>query len=194
MTSESELNDVVEGEVVSVEEATPTTAAELGIDLPEDRRAAEELLVSRIAEARDEASTYLDDLKRVAADFENFRRRALREQAETSQRATERILLELLPVLDTFDAAVTVEPTTGTEEKLLAGMHRTHDQLLTILGNQGVEMVPTVGEVFDPEIHEAVMSPTEGEGTLVVSEELRRGYTVKGRLARPALVALEYGS
>lgn len=191
MTDESK---VVEGEVVSVEAATPTTAADLGIDLPEDRQAAEELLVSRLAEAREEASTYLDDLKRVAADFENFRRRTLREQAETSQRATERILLEVLPVLDTFDAAVAVEPTTGTEEKLLAGMHRTHDQLLTILGNQGVEAVPTVGEVFDPEIHEAVMSPTEGDGTLVVSEELRRGYTVKGRLARPALVALEYRS
>ena len=191
MTDESK---VVEGEVVSVEAATPTTAADLGIDLPEDRQAAEELLVSRLDEAREEASTYLDDLKRVAADFENFRRRTLREQAETSQRATERILLEVLPVLDTFDAAVAVEPTTGTEEKLLAGMHRTHDQLLTILGNQGVEAVPTVGEVFDPEIHEAVMSPTEGDGTLVVSEELRRGYTVKGRLARPALVALEYRS
>jgi molecular chaperone GrpE len=194
VTSESELNEVVQGEVVSVEAATPTTAADLGIDLPPDRQTAEELLVSRLAEAREEASTYLEDLKRVAADFENFRRRSLREQAETSQRATERILLELLPVLDTFDAAVAVEPTTGTEEKLLAGMHRTHDQLLTILGNQGVEMVPTVGEVFDPEIHEAGMSPTAGDGTLVVSEELRRGYTVKGRLARPALVALEYRS
>jgi len=87
-----------------------------------------------------------------------------------------------------------VDASTDSEEKLLAGMHRTHDQLLTILANQGVEAVPTLGEPFDPEIHEAVMSPSDGEGKLVVSQELRRGYTVKGRLARPALVALEYES
>lgn len=185
---------IVEGEVVSIEAPSPRSAAELGIDLPEDRDAAEALLLSRLAEARDEASAYLDDLKRVAADFENFRRRSLRETAETNQRATERILLELLPVLDSFDAAVATETTTDSEGNLLAGMHRTHDQLLTILRNQSVEIVPTVGEMFDPEIHEAVMSPTDGEGKLVVSEELRRGYLVKDRLVRPALVALEYRS
>lgn len=194
MSEPNPANDVVEGEVVSIEAASPPTAADMGIDLPEDRQAAEALLLTKLAEAREEASAYLDDLKRVAADFENFRRRTLREQAETSQRATERILLELLPVLDSFDAAVAVEASTGSEEKLLAGMHRTHDQLLTILGNQGVEAVPAVGETFDPEIHEAVMAPSEGEGKLVVSQELRRGYTVKGRLARPSLVALEYES
>lgn len=192
--SDEILNEIVEGEVVSVQPATPPTAAELGIDLPEDRAAAEELLLTRLAEAGQEATSYLDDLKRVAADFDNFRRRTLREQAESSQRATERILLELMPVLDSFDAALAVEASTEAEEKLLAGMHRTHDQLLTILGNQGVAIVPTVGELFDPEIHEAVMSPSEGEGQLVVSQELRRGYTVKERLARPALVALEYES
>ncbi|MGH8912868.1 MAG: nucleotide exchange factor GrpE [Acidimicrobiia bacterium] len=186
--------EVVEGEVVAIEPTSPPTAADLGIDLPEDRQSAEDLLLTRLGEAREEASSYLDDLKRVAADFDNFRRRTLREQAETSQRATERILLELLPVLDSFDAAMAVEASTDSEEKLLAGMHRTHDQLLTILANQGVEVVPTVGEPFNPEIHEAVMSPSDGEGKLVVSQELRRGYTVKGRLARPALVALEYES
>ena len=186
--------EVVEGEVVSIEPTPPPTAADLGIDLPEDRQSAEDLLLTRLGEAREEASSYLDDLKRVAADFDNFRRRTLREQAETSQRATERILLELLPVLDSFDAAMAVDASTDSEEKLLAGMHRTHDQLLTILANQGVEAVPTLGESFDPEIHEAVMSPSDGEGKLVVSQELRRGYTVKGRLARPALVALEYES
>ena len=182
-------DEIVEAEVMSVD---APTAAGLGVDLPDDPAAAQELLLTRLAEAREEASTYLDDLKRVAADFDNFRRRTLREQAETGQRAVERLLTELLPVLDTFDAAVAVEASTGTEEKMLAGMHRTHDQLLTILRNQGVEIVPAVGERFNPEFHEAVMSPSEGEGTLVVSEELRRGYTVKGKLVRPALVALEY--
>lgn len=187
-----EVEGVVEAEHVSLEPAPATTAADLGIDLPDDHEQATQELLRLIAEARDEATSYLDDLKRVAADFDNFRRRALREHAEAGQRATERLLVELVPVLDTFDAADTVEATTGTEEKLLAGLHRTHEQLLSVLRSQGVEVVPAEGEPFDPQFHEAVMSPSEGEGTLVVSQELRRGYTVNGRLVRPALVALEY--
>lgn len=185
-------DEVVHAEVVLDESETQPTAEELGIELPEDHQEAIGLLLLKVKEAREEASTYLDDLKRVAADFDNFRRRALREQAESTQRAAERILVELLPALDSFDAAVAVEASTESEEKLLAGMHRTHDQILSILRNQGLEVVPTLGEPFDPEIHEAVMSPSDGSGRLVVSEELRRGYTLKGRLVRPALVALEY--
>lgn len=185
-------DEVVQAEVVLDESETRPTAEELGIELPEDPQEAIDLLLLKVKEAREEASSYLDDLKRVAADFDNFRRRALREQAESTQRAAERILVELLPALDSFDAAVAVEASTESEEKLLAGMHRTHDQILSILRNQGLEVVPTLGEAFDPEIHEAVMSPSDGTGRLVVSEELRRGYTLKGRLVRPALVALEF--
>ncbi len=187
----------VEAEVVSeghpeVVTAELPTAADLGLDLPEDAQAARELLLTKLAEAREEASSYLDDLKRVAADFDNFRRRAIREQSETTQRAAERVVADLLPALDSFDAAVAVEASTESERKLLAGMLRTHDQLLGILANLGLEIVPSEGEPFDPEIHEAVVSPSEGEGRLMVSEELRRGYKLKDRLVRPALVALEY--
>ncbi len=195
--TEREQEAAVEAEVVSeghpeVVTAEPPTADDLGLDLPEDSQAARELLLTKLAEAREEASSYLDDLKRVAADFDNFRRRAIREQAETTQRAAERVVADLLPALDSFDAAVAVEASTEAERKLLAGMLRTHDQLLGILANQGLEIVPAAGEPFDPEIHEAVVSPSEGEGRLMVSEELRRGYKLKDRLVRPALVALEY--
>lgn len=188
----ADMDPVVEAEHVSLEAAPGPTAAELGIELPADPEAAIDMLVGLVAEARDEATSYLDDLKRVAADFDNFRRRALREQTESGQRATERLLVELVPVLDTFDAAAAVEVSTPGEEQIAAGMRRTHEQLLTTLHGQGVEVVATTGEAFDPEFHEAVMSPSEGEGRLVVSQEMRRGYTVNGRLVRPALVALEY--
>ena len=170
---------------------TPT-AEEMGLDLPEDPTEAQELLLTKLAEARAEATSYLDDLRRVAADFDNFRRRTLKEQSETTQRAAERVVSELLPALDSFDAALAVEPATESETKLLSGMFKTHEQLISILGNQGLVVVPTIGEPFDPEHHEAVMSPSEGEGRLIVSQELRRGYILKDRLVRPALVALEY--
>ena len=185
-----EESDIVEAELVETQHQP--TAEELGVELPDVPEEAIALLLRKLAEARDEATTYLDDLKRVAADFDNFRRRAIREQAETTQRAAERVVIELLPVLDSLDAAVAIEANTTTEEKLLAGVHRTHEQLLTILGGLGLEIVPTVGEPFDPEMHEAVMSPPTGEGRLVVTEELRRGYRLKGRLVRPALVAVDY--
>ncbi len=183
------IDDAVQAEVVADEQPT---AEDLGLDLPEDPERAIEFLLVKVAEARDEATSYLDDLKRVAADFENFRRRALKEQGETTQRAAERILIELLPALDSFDAALSVEASTESEEKVMAGMHRTHEQLLNALRTHGLEIVSTVGEAFDPEVHEAVMSPAGESGRLVVSEELRRGYTLKGRLVRPALVAVDH--
>lgn len=188
--AEVEETSVVEAELV--EAGSQPTPEELGLDLPDDPDKAIALLLRKLAEARDEATSYLDDLKRVAADFDNYRRRAIREQAETTQRAAEKVVVELLPALDSFDAAVAIEANTTTEEKLLAGMHRTHEQLLGLLGGLGLEVVPTLGEPFDPEMHEAVMSPPSGEGNLTVTQELRRGYRLKGRLVRPALVAVDY--
>lgn len=181
--------EVVEAEVVEAEPAV-LSAEDLGIELPDDPDEARALLLALVAEARAEAASHLDDLKRVAADFENFRRRAAREQSETTQRAAERFLLELLPVLDTFDAALAIETSSEAEEKLLAGMRRTHEQLLSILDAHGLEIVASVGEEFDPEVHEPVMT-AEGEGRLIVDQELRRGYRLKDRLVRPALVSLE---
>lgn len=191
-------DEVVQGEVVGDDElsdhatdAGPPTAADLDLEIPDDPDAAIAMLLTEVHAARRQATGHLDDLRRVAADFENFRKRALREQSETTQRAAEQLVRDLLPALDSFDAALAVEPSTESEEKLLAGMHRTHEQLLTILRAQGLEVVPTFGEPFDPEVHEAVMSAPDGEGELVVSQELRRGYLLKGRLVRAALVALE---
>ena len=190
--TETEQDQVVEADAVVDDADREPTADDLGLVLPEDPEEAVRYLLRKVQEAREEASSYLDDLKRVAADFDNYRRRATREIGEATQRAAERLVTELLPVLDTFDAALAFEPTTEAEEKLLAGMHRTREQLLTILNDQGLEIVPSVGEPFDPGIHEAVMAPNEGSGRLVVKEELRRGYRLKGRLVRPALVAVEY--
>src|SRR5690606_9948732 len=189
---ETQEDRIVQAEVIVDESAREPTAEDLGLELPEDPEDAVGYLLEQVHEARTEAAAYLDDLKRVAADFDNYRRRATREIGEATQRAAERLVTELLPVLDTFDAALAFEPTTEAEEKLLAGMHRTREQRLTILNDQGLEIVPSVGEPFDPEIHEAVMAPNEGSGRLVVKEELRRGYRLKGRLVRPALVAVEY--
>ncbi len=185
-----ELTDIeiVEGEVIETD--GPADPAALGIDLPADKDEAIRLLLEELRTARAEASSYLDDLRRVAADFDNFRKRATREQHVTVERASERVLAAMLPVLDSFDAALQISPTTDTEEKLLGGMRSTHSQLMDALAKEGLESVPSWGEPFDPEIHEAVLSSGDGS-KLTVSQELRRGYRLKGRVLRAALVGLE---
>lgn len=162
----------------------------LGLELPNDPTEAVDLLLIELRDARDEAGSYLDDLKRVAADFDNYRKRTSRESAAMLDRATEKLVEGLMPVLDTFDAALGAQPQTDTEQKLYSGMLNTREQLIAALKSQGLEVIPTVGEPFDPEVHEPVGAPG-GNGTLVVSDELRRGYRLRGRVLRAALVALE---
>lgn len=188
------VDDAVEQQEVEAEVASTPSGeldpAELGLVLPDDHDQAVQLLLGELRDARAEANSYLDDLKRVAADFDNFRKRAQRERTEIIERASERVLKALLPVLDSFDAALAIEPQTATERKLLDGMRNTYNLLLDVLRKEGLEIIPTWQEPFNPEIHEAVMSP-EGGGELVVSQELRRGYTLGGKVVRAALVALE---
>jgi molecular chaperone GrpE len=186
--------EIVEGEVLPVPEAhgedeTPSASA-LGLDLPQDPGEAQDILLRALDASRQEAASYLDDLRRVAADFDNFRKRATRDQQQVVERASERVVTAMLPVLDSFDAALAIEPSTEVEEKMLGGMRGTFLQLLDVLAKEGLEPIPAVGEPFDPEVHEAVMSTGEGS-THVVSQELRRGYAMRGKVLRASLVALE---
>ena len=167
------------------------TAAIEDLDLPEDPDAAVEVLAAELAEARDLAAARLDDLQRIAAEFENFRKRAEREREETRQRASQRLIEALLPVLDSFDAAFAHEAQTPGEELLKKGMTSTFHQLMEILQREGLSVIPAAGEPFDPSVHEAVSGATGDD--LVVDTELRRGYTLRGRVIRPAMVTVASG-
>lgn len=175
---------------LQITDPEPPSARKLGVELPADPHEAITVLLAELAIARDEATSYLDDLRRVAADFDNFRKRALREQQITVERASERVLVSMLPVLDSFDAALQVEPDSTAAEKLIEGIRSIHAQLMDMLAKEGLEQIPAFEEPFDPSVHEAVMSSGEGP-RLVVSTELRRGYRLRGKVIRPALVALE---
>lgn len=165
-------------------------AEALGLELPADDTAAVGVLLDALSTARNSADSYLDDLQRVAADFENYRKRAAREREETIARASERLVRALLPVLDSFDQAFAQQPQSAGEEQILAGVRGTYQQMMDILAREGLEMVPGLGEDFDPNVHDATAVSGAGEGRLVVVEELRRGYLLKGRLLRPAMVVV----
>ncbi len=183
---------VVEGVVEEVIDVPPPTAADLGLDLPADPEDAMAVLLGEVAASRHAANEYLDGLQRVAAEFDNFRRRTSRERTELSERASQAVVERLLPVLDSFDAAFAHEAQTPTEEKLLSGMRGTYHQLFDLLQKEGLEAIAAEGEAFDPEVHEAVSSAQSGDGSPVVAQELRRGYRLRGRVIRPALVAVDH--
>lgn len=170
------------------------TAKDLGIDLPDDPTAARAVLLRHVAEARGEAAEYLETLQRVAADFDNYRKRVERDHAATVQRAGVRIISALLPSLDNFEAALAYETQTPSEEKILDGIRGTYDALLQALAKEGLEPVEALGEPFDPALHEAMGGAVadDGDGHLVVSQELRKGYTLAGRVIRPSLVMVEH--
>jgi molecular chaperone GrpE len=167
--------------------------ADLGLELPGDPAEAEQVLLSALAASRQESGEYLETMQRLAAEFDNFRKRADRDRTELVQRASQRLITEMLPTLDNFDAALAYEPQTPSEEKILEGMRSTRSQLLVLLESEGLEPIEAEGAPFDPAVHEAVSGPTgEGEGDLIVATELRRGYLLSGRVLRAALVTVEH--
>lgn len=155
-----------------------------------DKDEATDALASILAAARRSEADYLDRLQRVTAEFDNFRKRSLREQQQLRELGSERVLSSLLPTLDSFDAAMAVPAESESEQRLLAGMAGTHTQLMEVVGREGLAPIPAVGEEFDPNVHEAISSPANPSGPLVVIAEIRRGYKLKDRVIRPALVAL----
>ncbi len=189
--TELPMIEIVEAEPVEDEPAVESPTAEaLGLDLPDDPAEALAIVLAALVETRMDADKYLDDLRRVAADFENYRKRTQREMAAIVERASERVVRQLLPVLDSFEAALSVEPKTETEEKLLVGIRNTYDLLLDVLVKEGLEPIETWDAPFDPTVHEAVVTTGEGAGTIKVTQDLRRGYKLRGKVVRAALVAV----
>ncbi len=181
-------DDHIEAEILEIPDVEPT-AEMLGIALPDDPDEAQRLLLRELSEARQETGEILVNLQRVAAEFDNFRKRVERDQVENVGRASQRVIESLLPVLDSLDAAMATEATTEAETKMLNGIASTKDLLLEALAREGFEPIEALGRPFDPALHEAV-SMTPGEGDQVVEQELRKGYTMRGRVIRPALVSV----
>ncbi|MBA2461817.1 MAG: nucleotide exchange factor GrpE, partial [Actinobacteria bacterium] len=128
-----------------------------------------------------------DSYLRLAADFDNYRKRVAREHAELSRRANERLLNELLPVLDDLERAL--EAAAEHEEaKLEEGVRLVHRSLLGLVERHGLKEIDTDG-VFDPHVHEALLAqPGEGAEEGSVLQVLQKGYTLGDRVLRPARV------
>jgi len=157
---------------------------------PDSLEAVEAELKEVVAEAEAETKTleiliaerddYLDSLRRLQADFENYKKRVARQQGEQMERAAESLVDKLLPVLDTADLALSH----GSGE----GLAQLRATLLSALEREGLERISPLGEAFDPNVADAVAhEPSDGE-PMTVAEVLRAGYRWKGRVLRPAMV------
>src|SRR3981081_2454345 len=125
---------------------------------------------------------------RLAADFDNFKKRARQEQLDTIQHASAELIGRLLPALDDLHKALENKPA-GTDESWLKGLELRVGKLEEALGAHGLEPIEAVGARFDPKLHEAIgheESADHPEDTVV--SELRRGYRIRDRVVRPALV------
>jgi molecular chaperone GrpE len=157
-------------------EADPEDAAEI---------AREEILAlaGELETARRERDEYLDDMRRMKAEMENSRKRLEKDRARYVQLAAERLVRELLPVLDNLERALDMEG------DVREGVKATRDQMLAVLEGAGLEPVLSDGESFDPAVHEAVMGqPSEEHEEDTVIQTLERGYLLNGRSIRPAKV------
>jgi len=137
-------------------------------------------------EVKRQAAEYLDHLQRLQAEFANYKKRMLKEQTRAVEMATEPMIARLLEVLDEFDLALMASEQKPDFDKFLHGVELVYAKLKDILGAEGLQRIEAEGKPFDPELHEALMQTGGGEGEPVVADVLRNGYTLKGRVIRPA--------
>jgi molecular chaperone GrpE len=183
------------GEPVEDPTGEPLTEAPLDRETSLDEAPSEEPLeitqdkISALADelelVREERDEYLESMRRMKAELENSRKRQEKERARLVQLASERLVRELLPVLDNLERALEVEG------NIREGVRATREQLLTALEREGLTPVASDGESFDPTVHEAVMgqpSDEHEEDTVIMT--LERGYVLNGKPIRPAKVVV----
>jgi len=146
-------------------------------------------LGAELVKAKAKAEDYYGQLQRLQADFDNFRKRTQKEKVELIKYASERLVVELLPVLDNFDRAVSAAKVNPDFTSFSQGVEMILRQMQTALSKEGLKAMEAVGQPFDPNLHDAVLrvaSDEHPENTVV--EELQKGYYLKEKVLRPCMV------
>jgi molecular chaperone GrpE len=142
--------------------------------------------VDELEQAQTQAAEYRDHLQRLQAEFANYRKRVLKEQTHAVERASGPLIARLLEVLDEFDLALMAAEQRPDFDRFLHGVELVYAKLQDILRAEGLHRIEAKGKPFDPEQHEALLQSGDADGEPVVSDVLRPGYTLKGRVIRPA--------
>lgn len=167
----------------NVEEELETTTDSEAVVVDENEARIKELE----AKLADEEARYL----RLRADYDNLARRSKLDREAAEKYRAQSLLTGLLPVLDNLDRALQVEVTSEEAASLYKGVEMVFNQLLEATKQEGLEIIPAEGVVFDPNVHQAVMQEQDSEKEVgVVLRELQKGYKLKDRVLRPAMVSV----
>ncbi|EFJ47186.1 hypothetical protein VOLCADRAFT_109146 [Volvox carteri f. nagariensis] len=167
--------------------------AELELEM-ERMRAEASATMERASALEASANSAKDQYVRLTADFENFRRRTREENAQLTDNVRGDVIKELLPIVDNFELARTqVKAETEGEAKINNSYQGLYKQMVDMMRSLGVEAVPTTGTAFDPNIHDAIMrEPSNSHPDGTVLQEFRKGFSIGGKLLRPAMVKVSY--
>jgi len=192
LTAKESKEPAVRGAGTNIDPATelpPPDETLTEAEAPSQAPAGRETEIEQLKAERDRL---LDRLARVQAEFENARKRAERDKADSRDHVTGSVVQQFLPVLDNLELAL---KSTGSEEQLRSGVSLIEKQMEEILEKMQVKAIPAAGEPFDPRLHEA-LSTIERDDVpdQHVVEEVRRGYRIRERLLRPALVRVAHNS
>jgi molecular chaperone GrpE len=144
---------------------------------------------SELDELRKQSEENYQRYVRAQADFDNFRRRARQEKEDFAKYASLKLIEQLLPVVDNFERALSSSKETKDFDALIKGLDMTYRQLDQLLVQEGLRPIEVIGQPFNPEFHQAIMqveSEEHGEG--IILEELQKGYILKDKVVRPAMV------
>ncbi len=166
-------------------------------DVKENSNKSEDVLntVARLEQLEKEHQTLKNQYVRIAADFDNFRKRQSRDQDDLKVQLISKSLSAILPIVDNFERArQQLKPESEEAQTLHRSYQGLYKQLVEVLKQQGVAPMRVIGQQFDPNLHEAVLrEPSEKENEDIIIEELQRGYHLEGKVLRHALVKVSMG-
>ncbi|MBJ6363087.1 nucleotide exchange factor GrpE [Paenibacillus sp. GCM10012307] len=188
-TNKETFNEQQEQAEITNEELDATAQAADVIDEVEVEEPLAEEVDPRIAALQKQADDNHQRLLRVQADYDNFRRRTQKEKEELAQYASMKLITELLPIIDNFERAVSASKDSDDKDSFIKGVDMIFRQFDQLLQQEGLKPMETVGQPFNPDFHQAIMqveSEEYEEG--IVVEEIQKGYTLKEKVLRPAMV------
>ena len=155
----------------------------------------DDTLKDELKRIKEEAKDNHDRYLRTLAEFENFKKRIIREKEDYLKYANEELIKQILPIVDNLERAIMHSNENSDSESVIEGVEMIHNQLLETLGKFGVSPVEAIDKPFDPNFHEAMMQvETDESPPNTVVTEIARGYTLNDRLLRPSLVAVSKSS
>ncbi|MED1792390.1 nucleotide exchange factor GrpE [Brevibacillus nitrificans] len=174
---------------MSEEKMTQDPIAEEQAEAADQQESAEVNWEQEAAHWKAQAEEHQNRMLRAMADMDNLRRRVRKEQEDLAKYASQKIVEELLPILDNFERALAADKDSMTLESLLTGVDMVHRQMVQVFEKEGLAAIAAKGQPFDPHVHQAVMQTQDPEfDSGVVVEELQKGYMFKDRVVRPAMV------